>query len=62
MNQNHINRRAFIKKSIEYTAVATFGIAGPWFQENAIAKKQGSVIVTVIGVVDVNVSQIDANS
>jgi len=25
-------------------------------------EKQGSVIVTVIGVVDVNVSQIDANS
>jgi hypothetical protein len=43
MNQNHINRRAFIKKTIEYAACATLGMAGPWFQENAIAIKQGSM-------------------
>jgi hypothetical protein len=43
MNQNNINRRAFIKKSIEYAACATFGMAGPWFRKNAIAKKQGSI-------------------
>jgi hypothetical protein len=43
MNQNHINRRAFIKKSIEYAACATFGMARPWFQEDAIANKQGSI-------------------
>jgi hypothetical protein len=29
MNQNHLNRRAFIKKTIEYAACATLGMAGP---------------------------------
>lgn len=42
MNQNHINRRAFIKKSIETAACAAFGMAGPWFQKKALAKNQGS--------------------
>jgi hypothetical protein len=44
MNQNQINRREFIKKSIESAACAAFGITGPRFQENAIAKQQGGRI------------------
>jgi hypothetical protein len=44
MNQNQINRREFIKKSVEYAACAAFGITGPRFQGNAIATQQGGTI------------------